>query len=62
MNFVRGRIVDSLIETIKNILYKILFISRCNSSSLIGTILIYIYIYIFSYYNLNLKNIRNQIH
>ena len=42
-NFVRGRIVDSLIETIKNILYKILFISRCNSSSLIGTILIYIY-------------------
>jgi hypothetical protein len=61
MNFVRDRIVDSLIGTIKNILYKILFISRCNSSSLIGTILIYIYIF-FNYYNLNLKNILNQTH
>jgi len=61
MNFVRDRIVDSLIGTIKNILYKILFISRCNNSSLIGTILIYIYIF-FNYYNLNLKNIFNQTH
>jgi hypothetical protein len=33
MNFTCDRIVDSLIGIIKNILYKVLFISRCNSSS-----------------------------
>ena len=33
MNFTCDRIVDSLIETIKNILYKVLFISRYNTNS-----------------------------